>query len=229
MPNRIPTVALLTVSMLALITASVGNAATASRAAHTKCPPSNRHPHQRVSDRQAVVYEGLILHGEAAGQEEVFGCAFRQGRSYAIGERPGEGSQGAAGVEKFTLTGPMLAYESFDEAIPGARWEVQVRDLSNGRLLRAVPTGPPLAPNEPSNGVGPLVTLLVKRDGSAAWIAKDYARTGAGSAYYDVEAVDHSGSRLLASGTNIKPHSLKLVGSALQWEQGGKLMSTTLR
>src|SRR4029077_17139210 len=95
-------------------------------------------------------------------------------------------------------------------------------------------------------GVGNVVALVLKSDGSVAWIADDYMRSitpgGTGPPYFDVYAVDRSGTRLLASGTDVDPSSLALsvggnnigmssrsvAGSTLYWTQGGKPFSTTL-
>jgi hypothetical protein len=44
----------------------------------------------------------------------------------------------------------------------------------------------------------------------------------------EVHAVDTTGSRLLASGTDIGSKSLALAGSTLYWTQGDTPMSTTL-
>jgi hypothetical protein len=228
MRRPITRVALLAVAGLALIAASVSKAAAAEPAAHMKCPPSNRHPDRLVSDRQAVIYEGLILHGEGAGQEEVFGCTYGKRRSYAIGTRLALGS-GGGGVDRFTLGGPVLAYESRFTDQSGDLWQLVVVDLNSGIVLHAVPTGVPVEPSEHYEGVGPAVAIVVKGDGSIAWIADDFERTAGTQKYYDVEATDHSGSRLLASGTNIKPSSLKLVGSTVSWRQAGKSASAVLK
>jgi hypothetical protein len=90
------------------------------------------------------------------------------------------------------------------------------------------------------------VGLVLKSDGSVAWIADDYERSskllGAGAPYFDVYATDKTGTRLLASGTNIDPSSLALSvgasgvnakprtieGSTLFWTQGGLSASTLL-
>jgi hypothetical protein len=82
-------------------------------------------------------------------------------------------------------------------------------------------------------GVGNVVAIVVKSDGAVAWIAEDYERTlGTGTPsvtpYFDVEAVDKSGSRLLASGTDIDPSSLALAGNTLYWMQGGQPASAPL-
>jgi hypothetical protein len=110
-------------------------------------------------------------------------------------------------------------------------------------VLHRVPTGAPLEPAPYYVGVGNVVAIIVKSDGAVAWIADDYERSVAGAEYFDVYAVDESGTRLLASGTNIDPSSLALSvggamgtasnpssasGSTLYWTQEGKAMSAPL-
>ena len=46
--------------------------------------------------------------------------------------------------------------------------------------------------------------------------------------YYDLYALDSSGERLLASGTELAPSSLALAGSTLYWTQGGRPFSAGL-
>jgi hypothetical protein len=121
---------------------------------------------------------------------------------------------------------------------------VVVRDLRTGRVLHRVPTGAPLEPKPGYVGVGNVVSIVVKSDGAVAWIADDYERSGTahGTEYIDVYAVDKSGTRLLAAGTEIDPSSLALSvggsnigqgsrtapGSTLYWTQGGQPMSASL-
>jgi hypothetical protein len=110
---------------------------------------------------------------------------------------------------------------------------VVVRDLSTGRVLHKVPTGSPVKSNPYQAGVGPVVALVVKANGSVAWIAEDVERSmNVGSSevvpYFDVWEADKTGSRLLASGFDVDPSSLALAGSTLYWTQGGKPFSASL-
>jgi hypothetical protein len=151
-----------------------------------------------------------------------------------------------------TLAGSVVAYEEFlttanrytrEGAAVKASLRVIVRDLRTGRVLHDVPTGTPPKPKQGSVGVGRIVALVLKSDGSMAWIAKDTERSATAKApYFDVYATDRSGTRLLASGTDIDPSSLALsvgathlgyypdtiAGSTLYWTQAGQSFSTTL-
>jgi hypothetical protein len=102
--------------------------------------------------------------------------------------------------------------------------------LRNGRILHKIPTGTPQTPlaNPTSIGVGPVLTIVVKRDGSAAWIARDNALSTPTAADYQVDTVDNSGGHLVASGANIDPSSLALAHSIIYWTEDGKPMSAAL-
>jgi hypothetical protein len=93
-------------------------------------------------------------------------------------------------------------------------------------------------------GVGNLVALVVTSDGAAAWIVEDNERSTSmapGGLFFDVYAVDSSGTRLLAAGTDIDSTSLALsvgtmnltypqvvAGSTLYWTAAGKSFSAPL-
>jgi hypothetical protein len=78
-------------------------------------------------------------------------------------------------------------------------------------------------------GVGPAVAIIVKSNGSVAWIAENEIGPPRGPAEYEVHALDSSGSRMLAFGSDIDPHSLALAGSTLYWTQGDKPFSAALQ
>jgi hypothetical protein len=122
----------------------------------------------------------------------------------------------------------MVAYEQYlsntgppegDEY--NTEWSVVVRDLRTGRVEHEVPTGTQATPNPHHVGVGPVTAIVVKADGAVAWIAE-------GEDGPEVHALDKTGSRVLATGEDIKPHALGLKGSELYWSQGGKWMTASL-
>jgi hypothetical protein len=96
-----------------------------------------------------------------------------------------------------------------------------VRNLRTGKVLHKVPTGPS---SEDEVGGGPVAALVVKSDGAVAWVAG----AGGASSLHEVFALDESGKRLLASGLEIEPKSLKLRGNLIYWKQGGKQFSAPL-
>lgn len=232
---------------VALLVTTSADAKRVRRQTPTRC--MQVHAHLLTADGQAQVYEATEPEAfpEYLG---VWGCVYGHKRPFFLGPLPyGSSSGGSAGVEHETLAGPIVAYE--EASLGGAQsrraeWHVVVRDLRTGRVLRRVPTGVPLKPGPEYVGVGNVVSIVVKSDGAVAWIADDYERSatvhGTGLPYFDVYAVDKSGTRLLAAGTEIDPSSLAFSvtgtnigqgsraapGSTLYWTQGGKPMSAAL-
>ncbi len=219
---------LCSVLLLALLAATpLASAARSRPKAAPKCPP--RHSRLVTADAQAEVYirpEGVGPHGGYQA-EGIFGCAYRDGRAYELGPPPSGGSSsGSAGVDKETLTGPIVAYEAFSNGANGgySSSHVLVRDLRNGRLLHRIPTGTSPTPTPRQVGIGSVVAIVVKSDGAVAWMLEVDNELGK----YQVHAVDKSGSRVLASGPEVDPSSLTLADSTLYWTQGGKPYSASL-
>jgi hypothetical protein len=207
--------------------APVGEAAGARQPA-PKCPPA--HWPVLVADAQAQLYVHPALVVEPFTPEEVYGCTYETRRSYELGQAPGEcggGEGGCGGVEHEVLAGPVVAYERFAHRSgvhPFSDWEVLVRNLRTGKIMYREPTGTRSVPSPNDVGAGATVAMVVKSDGAVAWILK----TNADEGLYQVHAVDKSGSRLLASGSDVDPHSLALAGSTLYWTQGGQPFSAPL-
>lgn len=205
--------------------------ATSASAAHTDSKPSLacRHVSSRLllADGLAEVYEAPEVPSEP--RLAVFGCAYRTGRSHELGiaarQRHEGGPGGESGVLEPRLAGTFVAYaKTLYYATRGSRELVIVRDLSTGRVLHETPTGTPVKPEPPTEGVGAVVALVVKSDGSVAWIVATDAENGT----YQVHVLDKAGNRTLATGSNIVPGSLALGGSTLYWTQGGQAQSATL-
>ncbi|HEX3519597.1 MAG TPA: hypothetical protein VHT29_11255 [Solirubrobacteraceae bacterium] len=247
--------ALLAFCALSLIsTAQAASAAQARHRAVPSCPPA--HAHVLLADPHAVVYT-IVEH--IKGQYEVEtelatrGCVDGRKGSYKLAQERIPAPLEPGGLTRdFALNGTMVAYE--ESAALGDRYEslgteyhVVVRDLRTGRVLHDIPTGVPLRapkPHETKVGVGNLVALVVTGDGAAAWIAEDYGRSTSmspGGLFFDVYAVDSSGTRLLAAGTDIDPTSLALsagtmnltypqvvAGTTVYWTEAGKASSTPL-
>lgn len=178
-----------------------------------------------IADSQAIVYRSV----EAFEPPIVYGCTLARGRVFRLGEFPTEGSCGPSGcidIKQETLTGTLVAYERFSTDGEGeSSFWIIVRDLRSGRTLHRVPTGTPVSPNTQVTGNGFASDIAVKGDGAVAWINENEV----GKAIeYQVHALDRTGNRLFATGTDIDPHSLALAGSTLYWTQGGKPFSTRL-
>jgi hypothetical protein len=159
------------------------------------------------------------------------GCARGRARSYKLGTPPeghgGGGGSAGSGIRNLALGGSDVAFEESITSSEGGegeshnQWLVVVRDLRNGRVVHRVPTGPARASDPNDIGVGETTAIVVKGDGAVAWIAQ-------APGLYEVHALDRMGSRLLASGTDIKPYVLGLHGSELYWYQGAERTSAPL-
>jgi hypothetical protein len=244
--------------LLVLAIAPRTSAARGVHAPPTTCVPGR---HTLLANRQAQVY--AVRESSLSTARSLRACAYGHARSFHITVcTTGNESIGPGACTKdlhVTLTGALVAYEEFLGSRgkypfegDAAEWYVVVRDLRTGRIVHKVPTGTPLTPKGPRHvGVGNIVALALKGDGSVAWIAEDYGRTQAGPpvgpegtrpAYFDVYVCDKSGTRLLAGGTNIDPTSLALsvggtgigrypsseAGKAVYWMQGGQAGSAVI-
>jgi hypothetical protein len=209
------------VLVLLLPAASVSDASSHQKAP-AKCPPSR----SRVvaANNHAQLYEAV----NPSGALSVYGCA-GHGRSYTLGEVLMAGGHGPFfGVELETLAGSDVAYWEEDTEEHHERSLVIVRDLRTGRVLHKLEVGTPPAIE---TGDGYATAIVVKSDGSVAWIVGHNfvpVESPGPPPVYEVEAIDQTGRRLLAAGTEISPRSLALVGSTLYWTQGGKPYSAAL-
>ncbi len=191
-----------------------------------RCAPHGAHVIKR--DAQAELYE---LEDDAP--LEVFGCFRGSRRVSTLGPFAAGSPEGASGIEHVTLTGALVAYE--EASIPGEKggehaksvWLLIVRNLASGRIVRRLPTGAAPAGTN-AIGAGSVVRLVLKANGAVAWTTEYSFGPVSGPRTYQVRAVDKTGNRLLASGTNVRPKSLKLTGSALSWIQGGRRVSNRL-
>jgi hypothetical protein len=155
------------------------------------------------------------------GNLDVYGCAAGH-RPYLIGRFPEcAGSSGCHAVQRETLAGATLAYEELTTTLNEDVRFVVVRDLRSRRVFHRVPSA---APRPPAAGPGNVTAMVVKANGSAAWIVEVFSDPSE----YEVRAVDRAGARRLALGTDVRPRSLALAGSTLYWTQGGKPFSATL-
>ena len=179
--------------------------------------------HVIAADAQAQVYE-------ASKPSRILGCIYGSKDIYWLGGPAVYDAGGGGERADFTLGGTLVAFEASNfrdfpgPNLPQSEQRVVVEDLRTGRVLYRVPAG---ASGPTRVGFGSIKALLVKSDGSAAWIVGNGLGDTASTAY-EVGVVDASGSRVLAESSEIEPLSLALAGSTLYWTQGGKAMSAAL-
>jgi hypothetical protein len=176
-----------------------------------------------LADNQAILYRNIT------GFESsfVYGCAFVRGRSFELGRYAADpcGPGICVDIEQEVLAGPLAAYGYFSVKGEKQTYLIIVRDLRNDHVLHQVPTGLSFPPDPHVTGNGPASSISLKSNGSVAWITADSVGE---TTHYEVHALDKTGNRLLATGTDIDPHSLALAGSTLYWTQAGRPYSTSL-
>lgn len=166
----------------------------------------------------------------------VYGCSYKTGRSYHLGPLPPAVAtpSGDGGVRKETVAGAFVACEEGSGGnSTGAAWEVTVINLDTDKVLYSRPSGTPSHPKPLTKeggvtphyvGIGPIEALVVKSNGSVAWIVQTTQEEGS----YQLHVLNREGERILASGPELEPHSLALTGSTLYWLEAGKPFSATL-
>ena len=206
--------------MASYLLASVSASGASPGRLSAKCSP--RSAHLLVVDTLAQIYTTPTTFGH----RDVYGCAYGAKHPYLLGpaRECGTGAGRCVYVEREALAGSVVAYEEAFLGMYDSSWMVAVRDLRSGRLLHKVPTGVPSPLVSGLVGNGFTVDIVPKSDGAVAWTVE----SGIKPSRYEVHAVDKNGSRVLASGQDIGPHSLALAGSTLYWTQGGKPFSTVL-
>lgn len=226
-------IAVSTMTVLVLLLAgATSSKARTYRSVAAQCPPA--HSHVLLADAQAQIYTVREVVNTYYERVRVHGCAYGHRHPYLLGEVKtcegggGGGGAGCGGITLEALGGPMVAYEEFSGSDSGTISVVLVRDLRTGRVLHKVPTGTRGKPSPAHVGVGRASAIVVNNDGSVAWIAENEELSAGAITYCEVHAVDQSGSRVLASGTNIGPESLALAGSTLYWTQGSQPTSAYL-
>jgi hypothetical protein len=243
MPRRAQTVM---VALVAFLSASPA-LATAAHASSPEC--GSRHGRLVAADREAEIYiaqEPVFerhTHNVVNSEPAYRGCAYGSRRSFRLGiaETESDSSTRASGTDRLVLAGADVAYETYEGVHPGigpsaSYIYVVVRNLRTGRVVHEVPSGIPLEAEPYHVGVGGVAAIVLKSNGWVAWIARDHERSesaeqaaGRELSYYDLYALDSTGQRLVAFGTEIDPSSLALAGSTFYWTQGGKSFSALLQ
>jgi hypothetical protein len=226
--SRIAKLSAVPVLVVMLGVAGVGQA-DARRGAVAVCGSSAGHT-VIARNTQAEIYR-LRERTSDAATYEYRGCVYGSQRSLRLGlELVSCGPSGCVTVKHVTLAGTTVAYETYVSSVAGngevfeSKRYIVVLELRGGRILHKVPTGTSRAPGAGLIGDGETRAIVVKDDGSVAWINDKFQKENR----FEVHALDATGERVLAVGSNIAPSSLALAGSTLYWTQGGKPFSVTL-
>ncbi len=191
----------------------VALAAAAGASAHgAVCGPSQAHT--LASDQLARVY---------SKDKKVYGCAKGSHSSYLLGSTMRPMSEDRVGP--IALAGVDVAFGRTSFGVDMITAEVVVEKLTDGRVLR---DNPATAGNFGAETAQQVKAVVVKADGSVAWIATiNSIISHRGTT--QVRKSDRTKQTSLDSGRNIKPGSLRLDGSKLTWSDGSVTKTATLK
>jgi hypothetical protein len=104
--------------------------------------------------------------------------------------------------------------------------EIVVRRLDDRRILhRAAAVRASTGPESYSQ----VASLVLGLGGSVAWVGTSQSIVTQAGGVTEVHAIDRVGSRLLDSGSTVRPGSLRLHGARVTWRHGSATRSATLR
>jgi hypothetical protein len=148
----------------------------------------------------------------------VFACLFDVDRRFPVGQSYDDQDVGLP-----RLTGPFVAWVFVCTAAGPCTGSVQVRDLRTGAFAhrRVFPS------SSVQSYYSRFTDLELKDNASFAWIAVHYGMSGK-QLGIEVWALDGLGRRMLDSGADISPDSLRLEDSTVKWDKGGVEHSATL-
>jgi hypothetical protein len=153
---------------------------------------------------------------------KTYACLDSSGKTYKLGSATL--CIGGTRAGPFALAGSDVAYGATSCGIDFSSTEVIAMSLVSGRTIRkAAATNKSLVEQE-----GGLQSLVLKADGSVAWIATEQS-LGNHQRLRQLFRDDRSGLKLLDSGLGVLPSSLKLRGSQLTWRDNGISGRATLR
>ena len=205
-----------TASLLALTALlgppAIGAASGPPASVEARCLP--RGARSLAADRTARVYS---WHGA------VYGCIDATGQLRKLGGA-GVCNRPDGAVAPVALAAATVAYGLERCGVDTGSSTVVVLNLSTG-VQRAdlpaitLPAGP--------ESYGSVNSLVLRRDGAAAWIASSDSLVGR-STTYEVHRFAGGKSALLDSGGSIAPASLRLAGSLVTWRHGTATRSARL-
>lgn len=171
--------------------------------------------------KYAVVYE------DSRGRD--FGCLF------SLGQRAELIDAYTDYTNPFTLAGRYVAYPQTSQDPDGTEYYLlTVFDLRQGgwHTLSGIYANPPEPPHQ---ATGIKTDLVLKKNGSVAWIScypymGDIDSTNCHrNPPLQVWRTDRRGTKLLDASTELRKHSLKRRGSTITWRDGSKTRTAQLK
>jgi hypothetical protein len=153
----------------------------------------------------------------------VFGCSKHATGAISLGQT--RSCIARPQVGPVVLKGELAAYGVRRCGVDTGRASVVVRRLDDRRLLHDSPAVTGRLRPESYMEVG---SLVLAPDGSVAWIGTGTSVINPAAKTVEVHEIDRAGSRLLDSGGQIEPRSLRLRGSQLSWRHGTATRSARL-
>lgn len=171
-----------------------------------------------AANREVRVYD---LH------DVVYGCSAANSKSFRLGHATR--SIAEARVSPVAVGGEVVAYGLARFGVDTGRTSVVVRRLTDDKQLGDYAATQAVGV-ESFQTVG---SVVVKGDGSVAWIATEFSIVGGGHGTVEVHAADSRGDHVLdrapSKPERIDPKSLRLVGSTLAWTDAGVSHKAILR
>jgi hypothetical protein len=153
---------------------------------------------------------------------QLYGCL--GSRRTRLGALRGTVPFPATRIALYTLSSRFAGIDSADMGVDTFSSTVALFDLRSGaRIATAAAT----TPERRAESFLTVASMVVDVKGTLAWIGQRSA-IGVTTPTFEVHALNASGNRLLASGAQIAPKSLRLHGETLTWQAGGQTRSATL-
>ena len=162
-----------------------------------------------------------------------YACRYRTNRRIRLAKATGECNDEAHSVESPRLAGRFVAFVAVSEGCTEGRYaEIVTVNLASRKRRSIHP--PASKPRRVALATSEVEDLELKSDGSVAWIASgeedepDEDRAWVGREVGLLRPRD-SRSRVLDSGSDIEPDSLRLSRARVHWTKGGNPFSASLR
>lgn len=156
-----------------------------------------------------------------AQHQVVYGCSVARGRSFRLGHA--SRALAEARVGPVAVAGDLAAYGLQSFGVDTVSASVVVRRLTDGTEIKDLQATRAVGA-EAFESIGSVAVLAT---GAVAWIGSEHSIVGHRSAI-EVHTDGTGGDRVLDSGPNIDPASLRLHGSRLSWVDGGATRHATL-
>jgi hypothetical protein len=191
---------------------STGSGAPPPRSGHVPCGPASART--LAASSSARVY---------ASGGSVFGCSTRAAGSTQLGQV--RSCIGRPQVGPAVVKGELAAFGLRRCGVDTGQASVVVERLDTRRTLHSASafTGR-LRPESYTQ----VTSLVLKPDGSVAWIGTAASVVNPNSQSVEVHALGRAGGRVLDSGAAIAVGSLRLHGSVLSWRHGSRTRNARL-